>query len=160
MIYNKKLVIGLLAAIIVIIGIAVTAALTMRSTKTADNSTDATPQATSSSSPLRIENFSSYPDIDITTKATITESIDHYIADVSHNSDPVGIVREGSYRQTGDGITSNIVFLVDIASLKRSYKIDLGSDISTGENSLYILCPAISELIYPAFDCKDDRSEE
>jgi hypothetical protein len=159
MIYNKKFIIGLLAVVVIIGGIAAAAILMIRDSKKTDRPVDAAPQTTSSS-PLRIENFSSYPDIDITTKATITESIGHYIADVPHKSDPIGVIREGSYKKTGDELASNITFLVDIASLKRSYKIDLGSNLSTGENSLYTLCPAEGELIYPAFNCKDDLNEE
>jgi cytoskeletal protein RodZ len=109
---------------------------------------------------LRIDNFSSYPKIDDSTKTLVTEAIDRYLAAIPHTETPIGVIREGSYKETTDGSISNTTFLVDIARMKVSYKISIGSDSSTGEKSMYTLCPEAGELIYPPFDCKDDLSEE
>jgi cytoskeletal protein RodZ len=109
---------------------------------------------------LRIDNFSSYPKIDDSTRTLVTDSIDRYLVAIPHTETPVGSVREGSYKETVDGSVSNTTFLVDIANMKVSYKISIGSDSSTGEKTMYTLCPEAGELIYPPFECKDDLSEE
>ena len=67
-----------------------------------------------------------------------------------------GTVRNDSFISSKMGTGSLITFLVDIKSVQRSYKISLGTDEDTGENSLYVLCPTEPELIYPAFSCKGD----
>jgi len=159
MIYNKKFIIGFLV-VVAIIGIAVTLLLTShKEAKTPDTSVNTSSQNTSSA-PLTIKNFSSYEDLSVTTKNTIIGAIDHYISDTPHHTAPVGVIREGSYKKTESGTITNIVFLVDIASLKRTYKINFGTDSSTGQQTLYTLCPSSDELIYPAFNCKDDLSED
>jgi hypothetical protein len=157
MIYNKKFIIGFLIFIALCIATLAVVVLTHKDT-TQPPVTD-TPSQTTSDAPLKIENFSSYEDINITTKSTIVDAIEHYISDTPHTSDPIGVIREGSYKKTTNGSITNIVFLVDIASLKRTYKIDFGTDSSTGQNTLYTLCPSTNELIYPPFNCKDDLSE-
>jgi hypothetical protein len=157
MIYNKKFIIFIVAVILCGIGVAVVLLNRPAATPTSENTTTTT--TTTSSAALKISNFSTYEDIDVTTKATIVSSIDHYIADTSHTTDPIGTIRDGSYKKTVDGTISTIVFLVDIPSLKRSYKINFGTDSSTGQQTLYTLCPTSDELVYPSFNCKDDLSE-
>jgi cytoskeletal protein RodZ len=159
MIHNKKFIIG--CVVVIILGGIGIAALLLNRPATPDNTsttTDTTAEQTSDA-PLEIENFSSYEDISITTKATIRDAIDHYLADTPHTTDPIGIIRDGSYKKTPDGTITVIEFLVDIASLKRSYKINFSTDSSTDQQTLYTLCPAKNELIYPPFNCKDDLSE-
>lgn len=161
---GKKIVVGVVI-FAVICGGAITLAVLNRKSdpkpleETSDQETPSSPQPKLDLS-LQIKNFSSYPDISDATKTTIKESVNRYLEDIPRTSAPVGVIRDGSYNKTTSGSMSNIVFLLDIASLKRSYKIDLGTDSSTGEQSLYTLCPSSTEAIYPPFDCKDDLSEE
>jgi hypothetical protein len=159
MIYNKKIIIGIVAAVI-LCSVAIIAALMTRQPSEESDVPATIPTQTISDAPLKIEKLSLHPDINAETQTAITESIDRYIADTPHNTAPIGVVREGSYKKTTTGTTSDIVFLVDIASLKRSYKISYTTDSVEGQNILYTLCPDTSELIYPPFNCKDDLSEE
>jgi len=161
MIYNKRIIFGVLA-VIIILGLVVTSILFNRQPDPAPLSEmpkDATFDL-ASSPPLRIENFSSYPDVETSTKTAVTDSLIYYVEGIPHTAELTGVIRDGSYKKTVDGSEVDIAFLVDIANLKRSYKISFISDSSTGRRTLYTLCPLDSELIYPAFNCKDDLSEE
>jgi hypothetical protein len=106
--------------------------------------------------PLQIENFSAYPDITPSTQTAIVNSLQQYIDKTNSTTAITGVVRNGSYNKTTDGAISITTFLIDISAVQRTYKVHIGSDTSTGENSLYILCPTDAELQYPPFECKDD----
>lgn len=106
--------------------------------------------------PLRIENFSAYPDITPSTQTAIVDSLQQYIDKTNSTTAITGAIRDGSYNKATDGTISITTFLIDISAVQRTYKIHIGSDTSTGENSLYVLCPTDAELKYPPFECKDD----
>lgn len=164
MIRNKAIIIGV-GVVVLVCGIVITSIVLSRNAepvpveqapKSAQEDTAPKPDADLS---LHLEGFTPYPDVDSATQATIANSINRYLANVARTSTPIGVLREQSYKKTVNGSVTNITFLIDIANLKRSYKISIGKDTSTTENSMYILCPSSEELIYPAFDCKDDLSE-
>lgn len=68
-------------------------------------------------------------------------------------------IRDTSYKTstTSDGFPQRN-FVVDIPAIKQSYHITVEGDSSTDYQTVYILCPTASELIYPAFTCKDQTS--
>lgn len=93
--------------------------------------------------------------------ATFLSSIQNAIYDKIEdriNSNTTGVIRDGSIESTSDKDALTIQLIVDIASLKESYVVSYGSDSSTGESSLYILCPDDKDLIYPKFECVSDAS--
>ncbi|MDX2776391.1 hypothetical protein PV379_03430 [Streptomyces caniscabiei] len=108
---------------------------------------------------IRISNFSSYTNIDPDARATIEDDLNRYISDIVPESTATGVIREGSYHETDESGAKNIVFIVDFAEPKLTYKISIGQDPATGERSIYIICPTKDELIYPPFNCKDTFSE-
>ena len=76
---------------------------------------------------------------------------------IGRNGGLSGIVREGSYKKyMQDGYT-NVVFLVDLPSIKRTYRATLTIAELDGYRAVNILCPDEADLIYPAFECKDIR---
>ncbi|HJP81572.1 MAG TPA: hypothetical protein VJ841_04220 [Candidatus Saccharimonadales bacterium] len=105
--------------------------------------------------PLKID-FGSYPDLQDTDKTAITSGLQAYVDKTGSTSGITGSIRDGSYKKSAEGTVITIQFLIDIPSVKRTYKINIGRDSSTGENSLYILCPDTNELKYGTFDCVDD----
>src|SRR5687768_3673377 len=142
MIYNKKVIIGAIITIIIIVA-AIIAAI-MSGNQPATQEEDASTQ-TAAEAPMRIENFYAYPDIEATAREAITSSIQAYLTDVPKDAAPVGVIRDGSYKETSNGTMSNTTFLVDIDSLKRTYKVSIGNDSSTEEYSVYTLCPTTDE---------------
>lgn len=156
MMRNKKLVIAA-SLLIVGCGILITVAIMSANRKAVTTATTTAPTIDTS---LHITNFSSYWNVSAASQYAIENQINRYLADTNKSASRVGAIRQDSFKTTTDGLISTTVFLVDIPNLKRSYKVSLGSDASTGENSIYILCPASSELLYPPFDCKDDLSEQ
>lgn len=125
------------------------------------NATQTPPMETIDSdiSSIRINNFSAYNNIDADVRASIEDDLNRYISDIAPNSTATGVIREGSYQETNESGAKNIIFIVDFAEPKLTYKISIGQDPSTGERSIYIICPTENELIYPPFNCKDTFSE-
>jgi hypothetical protein len=72
------------------------------------------------------------------------------------NSQYDGIIREGSIKSstTASG-TPRVEFLVDIATLKRTYRVSINGTEDSEYQAIYVLCPTTAELIYPAFKCSD-----
>lgn len=68
-----------------------------------------------------------------------------------------GIVRTDSVK-TNNRVedVKTVRFIVDIPDLKQTYVVSYGTDDSTGEKSIYILCPDKTERIYPEFSCESD----
>lgn len=143
---------------VVIAGIGIVAMMTANNNQPSPEEEAA--EQTAVTAPFRIDNFYAYPDIELSTREAITSSIQNYLTDIPRDALPVGIIRDGSYKQTSEGTIANTTFIVDIDVLKRTYRISLGNDSSTDESSLYVLCPTTDELRYPAFNCKDDLSEQ
>ena len=106
---------------------------------------------------LIIDNYNTYKDevseADITLFA---ESVSDYLTIDKLTKQYNAIIRDSSFTDTTDGDIHSISFIVDIASVKRSYKASIGKDASTGQNTLYTLCVDKSEQIYPDFNCMDD----
>jgi hypothetical protein len=154
---RSKTIIGIgIAAVVLLIGGIIIAMLANQSPTQDTTTSDAAAEAPPS---LYIENFFSYPNITNGVREGITSSIQRYLGNEPENTTLTGVIRDGSYKETSDGTISNMSFLVDIESVQRTYKISYGTDTSTGEGSLYTLCPTKDELRYPPFDCKDDISE-
>jgi hypothetical protein len=73
------------------------------------------------------------------------------------------VIRSGSYRQTREGDTYHTEFIVDIASLRQSYRVanryfaDGMSDDSlyTYDYATTVTCPDPSELVFGDFGCVD-----
>lgn len=94
------------------------------------------------------------------TQTAITAEINSYLALDDINTNNVkGVVRKDSYTQDIAHDTTVTTLLIDIPTIKRTYKVlSSASGTPDGDNSLYIRCPSESELIYDTFDCKDDTS--
>jgi hypothetical protein len=112
--------------------------------------------------PLQVDGFSAYAaDISSATQTSITTSLQRYIDTTNSTTTIKGVIRSGSYSKANTSDTMSVVtFLIDFSGIQRTYKISIGSDTSTGENSLYVLCPTTAELRYPPFNCKDDLSSQ
>lgn len=94
-------------------------------------------------------------------QAAVVSGIDYYLkADDIDTNNMTGVVRKDSFSQKEVYGSTVITLLVDIADVKRTYKVSSsGSGSPDGDNSLYILCPSPEELIYGSFNCKDDTNE-
>lgn len=67
-----------------------------------------------------------------------------------------GVIREGSVKTTTNAAgTPNVNFLVDIPVLKRTYHVSINGNEDSEFNAIYVLCPSVAELTYPAFECSD-----
>jgi hypothetical protein len=73
-------------------------------------------------------------------------------------------IRNGSYKQTKNGDTYKTSFMVDIPSLKQSYRLEdtysTNSDKNKGDYRFMAYCPKRSELKYAYWKCKDRISDE
>lgn len=113
-------------------------------------------QTTTSSAGVTIEDFAKDTSI---YSASLQQSIESAItAKVMPSTTLTGYIRSGSLKVAATGTAKNTRFIVDIPDIKRSYVASLGEDSSTGEQSLYILCPSVDEIIYPSFNCVDSAA--
>jgi hypothetical protein len=162
MILSKKIIIGLVV-IIVLIGAVITWSVVSNLNKPKPLAETPKDVEDASSTPkdlsLHINNFSKFPKVS-SIETDVTNSINNYLADIPRQETPIGVIRQSSYKETptGDGAT-DYTFLVDIASLKITYKVSYTVGNTDGRHILYILCPSESEMIYPPTSCKDDVSE-
>lgn len=152
---NKKQLTALLVAVaaIILVGTIIWLVVNRFSTQTPPMETIDTDVAS-----VRIDNLLSFEDIDVDTRATIEDSLNQHISELFPNTMSAGIVREGSYVKTLHEAGATSTFLVDFADLKLTYKVTVGQDNTTGEHSVYVICPSENELIYAPFNCKDDLS--
>jgi hypothetical protein len=151
---NKKLIASLIAiAAIILVGTIIWLVINRFSTQAPPMETVDADVAS-----VRINNLSSFTDIDIDARATIEDSLNQHISELFPDTTSTGIVREGSYVKTIHEAGATSTFLVDFADLKLTYKITVGQDSTTGEHSVYVICPSENELIYAPFNCKDDLS--
>lgn len=148
--------------VVIILGIVATFALTNKTgdTDEAVSRQDAVPKDLEDPQPLKIDNFYNYPGIDSETRDVVEYSINNYLQDYTSKSvSPIGLIRDGSYKESTKGTTSHMEFLVDIENMQRTYKVTFDSDTSTGEDIMYTLCPTEKELRYAPFNCKDDLTD-
>lgn len=68
-----------------------------------------------------------------------------------------GKIREGSFKQYTDGDYTYVKFLVDIPTLKHTYKVTAAIAGPDDYRAIEVLCPDKNELIYGSFSCKDIR---
>lgn len=75
-------------------------------------------------------------------------------------------IREGSYEQDKQNDIYKTIFIVDIESIKQSYRIkNLYSKLEPEQSGLYdytrsVLCLEKNKLLYGEFNCKDRSSQE
>ena len=138
----------------------------------AENATDSLADSIPNSTKVVINNYADYvKNLSREEQLFIQQVL--YDAIVKNNTGVITIptdviIRSGSYAQTYDESTSiyRTSFLVDIASLKQSFRIENihsplpreESGVSHSYSSL-ALCPSQSELIYGSFDCRDISEE-
>ena len=76
------------------------------------------------------------------------------------------VIREGSYEQDKQNDIYKTAFIVDVESIKQSYKIEnLYSKLDPEQSGLYdytrlVRCVDTRDLLYGEFDCKDRTSQE
>lgn len=109
--------------------------------------------------PFRISGLAN-PDYAFTSdnQKDITQSIKNFLtADHINTTNLEGKVRESSYKEeaVNDGLVATV--LIDLPSVKRTYKVSSSHD-ADGYEGLYVTCPANEELIYGSFNCKDDSN--
>jgi hypothetical protein len=152
---NRLLIIGAVVFTLLIVALGIVGLFSSsKSSTSSSTATQTTPAATPVS--LTIESFAK--DTGIYT-ASVQKSIESaLLAKISSTTSLTGHVRSGSLIVTATGTAKNTRFIVDFPDIKRSYVASLGEDSSTGEASLYILCPAANELIYPSFNCVDSAA--
>ena len=115
------------------------------------------PSSNQAKKPLTVTNYSNFRNtINESDLSKFIESVEVYVNKDNLTKSYTAIIREGSVVSTEANEISNTTFIIDIPEIKRSYKADIGKDVSTGQNTLYTLCINESERIYPKFDCKDD----
>lgn len=152
MIDRKKLfVIG--SVFIVLMLIIVTATILLQPSKEENTKTDVT------TTPFVINGLNNPKYLFSTeTQAAIILGIEQYLEADNIKTDNVeGVIRTDSYTQREEGSATVSTLLIDIPSVKRTYKVSSsGSGDPNGDNSLFILCPSQDELRYGAFNCKDD----
>jgi hypothetical protein len=83
-------------------------------------------------------------------------SVDEYLNDDGFTKSYNATIRDNSINISSSGTISELVFIIDIPAVKRSYKASIGKDSSTGQNTIYTLCLSSDEMKYPYFACKDD----
>lgn len=97
------------------------------------------------------------------------ETITLNVSGEAKNNVSDAVVRESSFKQTLEDSNKQITFttfLVDIPSLKQSYRVnDYHSPLPAEMSGLrdyatLVLCPERSELIYDAFTCTDRIKQE
>lgn len=64
-------------------------------------------------------------------------------------------IRKGSYNVEKDGAYTVVSLLVDIPSLKQTYRVRSYVDGPTEYRVSLVLCPEQSDLIYGSFKCQD-----
>ena len=74
------------------------------------------------------------------------------------------LIRNNSFKQEKNGTTYTTSFIVDIASLKQSYRVSYQWDEKDNTNNLdewgsVVSCVKGDEVIYPDFHCKDYSTE-
>ncbi len=67
------------------------------------------------------------------------------------------VVRDWSVRVTTNNNTPILSFMVDIASIKQSYRVEIDGTKGGELYALYVFCPQINQLIYPAFNCQEQN---
>lgn len=151
MINRERLTIIILIACVGLIGVAI-AIVVLRSPESSQSTTETT-------NPFYIDRLDDPKYLfSVDTRTAIVKGVEQYLKKDNVKTDKIkGAVRENSYTKK-EVFGSNVVtLLIDIPDAKRTYKISSsGSGNPNGDNSLYILCPSQEELIYSAFDCKDD----
>lgn len=65
-------------------------------------------------------------------------------------------IRESSIERAQVDTGTHITYLIDIPAQKRTYRISLGQDPSTGESSVYVVCPDKADLLYGEFACTNE----
>ena len=146
----------------------------------ASNSSDGNTNASSSTNqnekpnPINITNFDTVvknlPSTERATLETILASTikQNTSANITLTSVKDATIRDGTYVQNYDSqkYVYSTQFIVDIPSLKQSYKItDKYSPLPPEQSGLFdytqlVLCPSQDELIYGSFNCKDRMSTE
>ena len=154
----KKIIIAVLLISVFIIGVFVF--ISMQSSEqdlVIENNTSINTSDVSKS--LIIDNYNTYKDeVSEADINLFTGSVSDYLTIDKLTKQYNAIIRDGSFTDTTDGDIHSISFIIDIASVKRSYKASIGKDASTGQNTLYTLCVDKSEQVYPDFNCMDDIS--
>ena len=90
------------------------------------------------------------------TEKTIKSSLsDYLLAEGVSAHTANGIIRESSYKSTNSEGIISINFLVDFNELKRTYRVEIGRDVSSDITTSYVRCPTSTDLIYPAFKCQE-----
>lgn len=115
------------------------------------------------SSSLSLGNLSQYPDGDDTEWMTkIKQGLLFYIEDRGEATSmkTSGAIRQGSYssHQDADKIKEE-AFIVDLASLRQSYKVTVTFNPALGFRVFDISCPSSKEVIYDDFDCAEKVEE-
>ncbi|MDB5165247.1 MAG: hypothetical protein JWM00_137 [Candidatus Saccharibacteria bacterium] len=97
----------------------------------------------------------------------VSDNIDHHL---DSNSIKDIVIRKGSFNQDLDKYTNvnTVSFIVDIASIKQSYRVSYqwdndgkyGSKVELDEYGTKVNCLPIDELKYGDFDCTDKSREE
>lgn len=143
-----------------------------RDTQAASDPVDNPTTSIKNSDKITITNYADYvQNLSREEKLLIQQAIYYVVMDNNKGiqSMPSDVtIRNGSYKQAYDSATTiyKTSFLVDIASLKQSYRIeDIYSPLPREESgvsysySTLALCPDRSELIYGSFDCTDMSDE-
>lgn len=125
---------------------------------------------------IKINNFADYEKnidedersrLESILTATVLKNIPRQkTLDVNNIND--AFIREGTYRQNyeKEKLTYSTFFIVDIASLKQTYRVyDVYSTLPREisgilDYSAVVVCPEKQDLIYGEFDCTDRLREE
>lgn len=144
---KTKIIVAIITGIIVVGGIMVW----LLSQK--DPSTIETTDKQVSENRLVITNFSTY-------STGITDD-QHYNLEkaiykmIGKSASFKGEIRPSSYKKEQVNGYTNVEFLVDIASIKRTYRAFLTIAGPDDFRVVQVSCPSEQDLIYEAFECKD-----